>query len=70
MLAADEVPKIAQTFGLDSSVRVNMMNDGSRHDYGGKSYPQRGKGCLRAVINKKYKSSKKLLILLRYADII
>ena len=26
MLAADEVPKIAQTFGLDSSVRVNMMN--------------------------------------------
>ena len=26
MLAADEVPKIAQTFGLDSSVRVNMMS--------------------------------------------
>ncbi len=26
MLAADEVPKIAQQFGLDSSVRVTMMN--------------------------------------------
>ena len=26
MLAANEVPRIAQQFGLDSSVRVNMMN--------------------------------------------
>ena len=26
MLAADEVPRIAQQFGLDSSVRVNMMS--------------------------------------------
>lgn len=26
MLAANEVPKIAQQFGLDSSVRVNMMS--------------------------------------------
>lgn len=26
MLAANEVPRIAQTFGLDSSVRVNMMS--------------------------------------------
>ena len=26
MLAANEVPRIAQQFGLDSSVRVNMMS--------------------------------------------
>ena len=26
MLAANEVPRIAQQFGLDSSVRVNMVN--------------------------------------------
>jgi len=26
MLAANEVPKIAQQFGLDTSVRVNMMS--------------------------------------------
>lgn len=26
MLSANEVPRIAQQFGLDSSVRVNMMN--------------------------------------------
>ena len=26
MLAANEVPRIAQQFGLDSSVKVNVMN--------------------------------------------
>lgn len=26
MLSANEVPRIAQQFGLDSSVRVNMMS--------------------------------------------
>ena len=26
MLAANEVPRIAQQFGMDSSVRVNMMS--------------------------------------------
>lgn len=26
MLAANEVPRIAQQFGLDTSVRVNMMS--------------------------------------------
>ena len=26
MLAANEVPRIAQQFGLDSSVRINMMS--------------------------------------------
>ena len=26
MLAANEVPRIAQQFGLDSSVKVNMMS--------------------------------------------
>jgi hypothetical protein len=26
MLAANEVPRIAQTFGLDTSVRMNMMS--------------------------------------------
>ena len=45
MLAANEVPRIAQQFGLDSSVRVNMMSVVHATTNGSQPDPQLGKAA-------------------------